>query len=282
MLFIKDARFSEVGMVPMEAWNQTSFDLFTVMFLDMSLILSSRMPLILKSMGQISKDGVESLARWKVAVITRGLKLNKSLQPYLPERFANSVPLCLSLIFLLMAMLSTGLSGVPAPLSTADLRVIEAAQAATLPAEAETLAMNFPRYDHPADKLVDLVAYQPETLTTLSGEDIFAMLDRPDLQRRDGQRVVLQYRSEVCVADFGFSVPAGSSVDTQLVESYRMRSRDTVIAEKKTEFATAFEDKGAQRRCFNSIIDEKRKNGSLFKFAEAEPNTLPGTFSHIY
>lgn len=248
------------------------------MFLDISLILSSRMPRILKSMGQISQDRVEQLSRWKVAVIARGLKLNKSLQPYLPERFAKSVPLSLSLIFFLMALLTMGMGSVSLPQSAADLRVIEAAQAAPLPeAETQTLAMNFPRYDHPADKLIDLVSYQPETLTTLSGEDIFAMLDRPDLQRRDGDRVVLQYRSEICVADFGLTVPQGGAVENQVVDSYRMRSRDTVIAEKKSEFAVSFEDKAAQRRCFNSIVEEKRKNGSLFKFAEAQTG-LPVRF----
>ena len=63
-----------------------------------------------------------------------------------------------------------------------------------------------------------------QNLLTMSGRDVRAVLNQPELVRRDLPTVVWQYRNEMCVLDLYFTA-ASAKVAMSPVVHYEMRAR---------------------------------------------------------
>ncbi len=136
--------------------------------------------------------------------------------------------------------------------------------------KAERVALNVPSIDIDSRKLADLIAFQPNKATGLSGGAVLSVFKEPDLEKRDGKIAVLQYQSEVCVADFHFKLGQDKNLNTSKLSSFSFYTRDVVIAEQETVFAQDLAQAGEQRDCLQSILKDKDTTPNFFKFASAD------------
>lgn len=89
------------------------------------------------------------------------------------------------------------------------------------------------------------ISISPDKILEVSGRDVYATFDRPELVRQDLPTVVWQYRSESCVLDVYFTA-SGSDVMKSPVVHYEMRGRD-VTAEGDVQ----------PKVCAESIVDAR-------------------------
>ncbi len=94
------------------------------------------------------------------------------------------------------------------------------------------------------------VAYNPDHVLHLSGRDVYEVLEKPELVRRDLPTVVWQYRTDACVLDIYFVTSSGANVLEEPVEYYEMRSRDGHYA--NLEGASA-------KKCMESISKPRER-----------------------
>tara|TARA_B100001179_G_scaffold224762_1_gene203866 strand:+ start:363 stop:1070 length:708 start_codon:yes stop_codon:yes gene_type:complete len=119
--------------------------------------------------------------------------------------------------------------------------------------------------------LISKISYKPKTLLSLKGADVTRLLSDPAFERKDEDVVVKQYRSQICVADFYFTVNNNSGIEASQLNGFRMRSRDAVIAEKMSDFAIPMNTEAEQSECFQSLLDEKNnKKPSSMQLALAD------------
>ena len=90
------------------------------------------------------------------------------------------------------------------------------------------------------------------------------MLDAPHLTITEGATHILQYQGQSCVVDFVMN--GSSDVKGATLVSVSPKSRDNVIAELETSFATDITDKRFQKECLRDVMEQKKKK-SFFKFA---------------
>lgn len=135
--------------------------------------------------------------------------------------------------------------------------------------KTEQVAMNFPRVDVNDRKLADLIAFQPEKINTVEGVVLLSAFEAPSLHKKEGVFEILQYQSEMCVADFYFKHGKEKDLNSAKLASVVFHTRDSVIAEKETVFAQSLKAKGEKRDCLNSIL-KKDKAPGFFKFASAD------------
>ena len=70
-----------------------------------------------------------------------------------------------------------------------------------------------------------------------------------------------------------FTSSGNSGVETSQLKDFRMRSRDSVIAEKMSDFAIPMKTDAEQGECFQSLLDEKDKKApSSMQLAMADDN----------
>ena len=136
--------------------------------------------------------------------------------------------------------------------------------------ETERVAMNVPRIDIDGRKLADLIAFNPDKVKGIGGNTVLSVFKKPDLEIRDGKIAVLQYQSEMCVADFHFKLGQDNSLQSSKLSAFSFHTRDVVIAEQQTVFAKDLAQAGEQRDCLQSILKDKDSAPSFFKFASAE------------
>lgn len=136
--------------------------------------------------------------------------------------------------------------------------------------KTERLAMNLPRIDINGRKLADLIAFNPDKVSDISGDTVLSAFKEPDLKIRDGKIAVLQYQSEICVADFHFKLGQDNSLQSSKLASFSFHTRDVVIAEQEGVFAKDLAKAGEQRDCLQSILKDRDTAPNFFKFASAE------------
>lgn len=82
-----------------------------------------------------------------------------------------------------------------------------------------------------AGLLKELVVEKPDNFLQLIGQDIYLILDKPELERRDGDVVSWQYRTETCVLDLYFQ--AVSDIQHMPVMHYEIRDRRKALAHNR-------------------------------------------------
>ncbi|MCB9983344.1 MAG: hypothetical protein H6861_06695 [Rhodospirillales bacterium] len=116
------------------------------------------------------------------------------------------------------------------------------AQAAVGGLSVRTIArdVNYTRADKRAIRRAMLAG--DEYLLSLKGADVRAVLDQPELVRRDLPTVVWQYRNEFCVLDVYF-MAASAKVSVSPVVHYEIRARQKDVR-----------DEDVQGRCLESMV----------------------------
>ncbi|MAF68249.1 MAG: hypothetical protein CMH25_02760 [Micavibrio sp.] len=98
----------------------------------------------------------------------------------------------------------------------------------------------------------------------IDGASLLVMLDAPHLTISEGSTHILQYQGQSCVVDF--VVDGSADIKGAKLVSISPKSRNDVIAELETTFATDITDKRFQKECLRDVMEQKKKK-SFFKFA---------------
>ncbi len=101
------------------------------------------------------------------------------------------------------------------------------------------------------------IVHSSDRILKLSGRDIYEVLDRPELVRRDLPTIVWQYRNDSCVLDVYFTT-SGDDVLTEPVVHYEVRLRQRADKGVKAE----------PRACLSSLVKAKRRG--VFSVLDAQ------------
>lgn len=95
--------------------------------------------------------------------------------------------------------------------------------------------------------LQDRLQSQPENLMALTGDDVVTAFSYADLQRREGDMLILQFRGRECVLDIYFEQGGSQTMH------YEFRPRQVAVMNRdiKTQKVSA-------RHCVNDIVKSRR------------------------
>ncbi len=218
---------------------------------------------MIKIMGDLAKglDGAQRRVHKRALQANRRMSKNPSIAKLQRSPFA--APLTL-VVFILGLYFITG-----------SLQDVQARNQNLVypPNYSIVTALANPNISDADSFLISKISYKPKTLLGLKGSDVTRLLSEPAFERKDENIVVKQYRSQICVADFYFTSSGNSGVETSQLKDFRMRSRDSVIAEKMSDFAIPMKTDAEQGECFQSLLDEKDKKApSSMQLAMADDN----------
>lgn len=99
------------------------------------------------------------------------------------------------------------------------------------------------RYTLPQKRQIrQMVLRDQKELLNLTGSEIRAILDQPELVRRDAPTTVWQYRNDSCVVDLYFTTPSPKALKAPVVH-YEARARHDDVT-----------DEFAQTNCVQSLV----------------------------
>jgi hypothetical protein len=93
--------------------------------------------------------------------------------------------------------------------------------------------------------LMESVSYQPENLLKVTAQDVRAVLNEPELIRKDLPTVIWQYRADACVLDIYFQTQQDNDDAAHVVHfEVRTRGKDSPASYD------------LQRGCIKSLLDK--------------------------
>lgn len=124
--------------------------------------------------------------------------------------------------------------------------------------------------------VASLLQENSDNFLKLNAEDVYAVFNKPNLERRDLGVVVWQYRSKNCVLDLYFDAgkdDADLSIDDNEVIHYDMRKRDKVkLGADMDKIAQDVKSRKSKAGCVLSIFYKQKNNPLNNEFASSKNN----------